>query len=77
MSLPDVPTSAAALDNMDPEVAYAGTDVGVFRTSDGGDTWASFQNGLPRSPIVELRFNRKFRRLFAGTMGRGIYIHDV
>jgi photosystem II stability/assembly factor-like uncharacterized protein len=77
LSLPDVPTSAAALDDMDPEVAYAGTDVGVFRTTDGGDTWAAFQDGLPRSPVVELLFNRRFRRLFAGTMGRGIYIRDV
>jgi photosystem II stability/assembly factor-like uncharacterized protein len=77
LSLPDVPTSAAALDDMDPEVAYAGTDVGVFRTTDGGDTWTAFQDGLPRSPVVELRFNRRFRRLFAGTMGRGIYIRDV
>jgi hypothetical protein len=77
LSLPDVPTSAAALDDADPEVAYAGTDVGVFRTSDGGDTWWPYQDGLPRSPVVELRFNRKFRRLFAGTMGRGVHIRDV
>jgi len=77
LSLPDVPTSAAALDDMDSEVAYAGTDVGVFRTADGGDTWTAFQDGLPRSPVVELRFNRRFRRLFAGTMGRGVYIRDV
>ena len=77
LSLPDVPTSAAALDDADPEVAYAGTDVGVFRTTDGGDTWGAFQDGLPRCPIVELRFNRRFRRLFAGTMGRGMFIRDV
>jgi hypothetical protein len=77
LSLPDVPTSAAALDDVDSEVAYAGTDVGVFRTTDGGDTWMAFQDGLPRSPVVELRFNRRFRRLFAGTMGRGIYVRDL
>lgn len=77
LSLPDVPTNAAALDDMDSEVAYAGTDIGVFRTADGGDTWWAFQDNLPRSPIVELRFNRRFRRLFAGTMGRGVYIRDV
>ena len=77
MSLPDVPTSAVALDDMDTEVAYAGTDVGVFRTADGGDTWFPFQTDLPRSPVTELRFNRRFRRLFAGTMGRGIYYRDI
>jgi hypothetical protein len=77
LSLPDVPTCAAALDDMDPEVAYVGTDVGVFRTADGGDTWTAFQDGLPRSPVVELRFNRRFRRLFVGTMGRGVFVRDV
>lgn len=77
LSLPDVPTNAAALDDWDAEVAYAGTDVGVFRTGDGGDTWSAYQTDLPRTPVVELRFNRRFRRLFAGTMGRGIYVRDV
>ena len=77
LNLPDVPTSAAALADFDPLVAYAGTDVGVFRTTDGGVTWTAFQDGLPRSPVVELRFNRRFNRLFAGTMGRGVYVRDV
>lgn len=77
LNLPDVPTSAVALADFDRNVAYAGTDVGVFRTTDGGVTWTAFQDGLPRSPVVELRFNRRFNRLFAGTMGRGVYIRDV
>ena len=77
LSLPDVPTSAAAIADFDPLVAYAGTDVGVFRTTDGGVTWMAFQDGLPRSPVVELRFNRRWNRLVAGTMGRGAYVRDV
>jgi len=77
LNLPDVPTSAAALVDFDSLVAYAGTDVGVFRTTDGGVTWTAFQDGLPRSPVVELRFNHRFNRLYAATMGRGVYIRDV
>jgi photosystem II stability/assembly factor-like uncharacterized protein len=77
LSLPDVPTSAIALDDDDFNVAYVGTDVGVFRTTDGGMTWTAFQDGLPRSPVVELRLNRKFNRLFAATMGRGVFVRDV
>jgi hypothetical protein len=42
-----------------------------------GVTWMAFQDGLPRSPVVELRFNRRFNRLYAGTMGRGVFIRDV
>lgn len=76
-NLPDVPTSAVALADFDAEVAYAGTDVGVFRTVDGGETWTAFQDGLPRSPVTELKFNRRHNRLFAATMGRGVYVRDV
>ena len=77
LNLPDVPTSAVAIHDNNSEVAFAGTDVGVFKTTDGGITWNGFQDGLPRCPVVELRFNRRFNRLFAGTMGRGAYFRDV
>jgi photosystem II stability/assembly factor-like uncharacterized protein len=73
MRLPDVPMSAIAVDPFDRNVAYVGTDVGVFRTSDGGASWLAFQDGLPRSPVTELRLNRRRRILFAATMGRGVY----
>jgi hypothetical protein len=77
MNLPDVPTSAVAISDFDSEVAWIGTDVGVFQTLDGGETWAAFQDGLPRSPVTELRFNRRHNRLFAATMGRGVFVRDV
>jgi photosystem II stability/assembly factor-like uncharacterized protein len=77
MNLPDVPTSAIAISDFDSEVAYVGTDVGVFRTVDGGTTWTAFQDGLARSPVTELKFNRRHNRLFAATMGRGVFVRDV
>jgi photosystem II stability/assembly factor-like uncharacterized protein len=42
LHLSDVPASAVAVDNLDRDVAYVGTDVGFFRTSDGGTTWTAF-----------------------------------
>lgn len=77
LSLPDMPTSAVALSDVDGDIAYVGTDVGVFRTTDGGTTWSAFQEGLPRSPVMELRYNRRYDRLYAATMARGVYIRDV
>jgi ligand-binding sensor domain-containing protein len=71
--LPDAPISAIAAEAYNFDIAYVGTDVGVFRTSDGGVTWTAFQNGLPRSPVTELILHQKDRILFAATMGRGIY----
>ncbi len=77
LHLPDVPTSAVAIDNLNADVAYVGTDVGVFRTGDGGITWNAFQDGLARSPVTELRLHRNARTLFAGTMGRGLYVRQL
>lgn len=77
LNLPDVPTSAVAISDIHSEQAYIGTDVGVFRTVDGGTTWTAFQDGLPRVPVVELKFNRPLNRLVAGTMGRGIFTRSL
>jgi len=77
LSLPDVPTSAVALDDQDRNIAYVGTDIGVYRTTDGGASWSQFNVGLARSPVMELRFGRRHRRVYAATMGRGIYVRDV
>ena len=73
LNLPDVPTSAVAIDNWNRNMIFVGTDVGVFKTTNGGITWNSYQTGLPRSPVVELKLNRAARKLVAGTMGRGIF----
>jgi photosystem II stability/assembly factor-like uncharacterized protein len=77
LNLPDVPTSAVAVDDLDPDVAWVGTDVGVFKTTDGGTTWTDFQQGLPRSPVTELRLQYGSRLLTAATMGRGVFQRTV
>lgn len=77
LNLPDVPTSAVAISDIHSEQAYVGTDVGVFRTVDGGTSWTAWQDGLPRVPVVELKFNKPLNRVVAGTMGRGIFTRNV
>jgi hypothetical protein len=36
-----------AIDPDSPDTVYVGTAVGVFKTSDGGATWAPKNQGLP------------------------------
>jgi hypothetical protein len=52
---------------------FAGTDVGVFHSSDGGNTWQAYSDGLPDVPIYDLAQNSN-GVIFAGTHGRGAYI---
>jgi hypothetical protein len=56
-------------------VYYAGTDVGVFVTKNGGVTWADFGNtlGLPNVQVNYLILQEKTQYLIAATFGRGIW----
>lgn len=52
---------------------YAGTDAGVFRSTDGGTTWAAINAGLtPNSRVTALRTTPD-GYLIAGIEGRGLF----
>ncbi|MBK6418023.1 MAG: hypothetical protein IPF79_02365 [Ignavibacteria bacterium] len=50
--MPNVPVNTIVLHPDDDEVAFVGTDIGVFATYDGGRSWSQFGVGLPRSPVL-------------------------
>ncbi|MBC8124829.1 MAG: hypothetical protein H7X70_03765 [Candidatus Kapabacteria bacterium] len=71
--MPNVPVNSLVLHPDDDNVAFIGTDIGVFATYDGGRNWSPFGIGLPRSPVLELRADVTFSYLRAATHGRGIW----
>lgn len=77
IGIPDVPTNGIVIDPAEPSVLYAGTDIGVFRSEDGGANWAPFSNGLPRVAVFEIVFQASKRVLKIATHGRGIYEFDL
>jgi hypothetical protein len=76
-ALPDAPTCAVAVTDLHRDIAFVGTDIGVFWTVDGGVTWSPLQERLPTCPVTVLRYGRRHRRLYAATMGRGVYTLDL
>lgn len=56
---------------------YIGTDIGVFYRDDLLNGWVAFRNGLPVSPVTDLRINASTGKLRAGTYGRGIWESDL
>jgi photosystem II stability/assembly factor-like uncharacterized protein len=53
---------------------YAGTDFGLFVSFDDGARWQPLSNGLPVTPITDIRVHRQ--DLVLSTMGRGFWIVD-
>lgn len=71
--LPDIPVNALVIDPLAATTMYIGTDVGVFRTTDGGTTWIPFSDGLPNCAVFDIRLYQPGRLLRAAMHGRGLW----
>jgi len=56
-----------------PGALYVGTDVGVYRSTDGGATWTVFSHQLPNVLVQDLLLHAPSRRLRAATQSRGVW----
>jgi hypothetical protein len=75
-NLPNVPAWSLVLDPQgtpSSRILYAGTDVGVYASLDGGQTWAPYGSGLPQAQVRDLALAPQLGILAAGTHGRGLY----
>jgi photosystem II stability/assembly factor-like uncharacterized protein len=70
--LPKCPIGAIAIWDKNPDVVFAGTDVGVYVSTDAGANWMPFGDGLPNVVIDDLKITSD-DILFAGTHGRGMW----
>ncbi len=48
------PVNAILVDSSSANIVYAGSDLGVFRSSNGGADWQWFMDGHPRTPVHDL-----------------------
>ena len=68
---------ALELDPDHPDTMWAATDVGVWRSTDAGDHWQPFNEGLPNCRVVDLAFEPATRTLRCGAWGRGVFERHV
>lgn len=71
--IPDIPVSAFVVDATNPMNLYAGTDIGVYHSSNGGTTWAPFGTGLPNSAVFDMSIHPGTYVLRVATHGKGIW----
>jgi hypothetical protein len=74
-AIPDIPVLRILVDTNDRsgQTLLAGTDIGIFRSTDGGTNWAPFNLAvIPAVSVFDIEQNLN-GDVFAGTHGRGAF----
>ena len=74
-AIPDISVNAFVIDPANSSHLYAGTDRGVFSSTDGGTSWNLYGTGLPDVAVFDLAISAG-GHLRAATHGRGYYDID-
>ena len=74
-ALPDIPVNTIVINPSNRAHLYIGTDVGVFSSLDGGQTWMVENTGFANVPVfaLALQGGEGARNLYAFTHGRGAW----
>lgn len=71
----DMPFNVILIDPRDPRLVYAGSDNGLWRSNDGGTTFAKVgrESGLPPASVFDIQINPATNRTVIFTYGRGAF----
>jgi hypothetical protein len=64
-------------DPHNPDLLFVGTDVGAYASTDRGQSWQRFMEGMPAVPVHDLEIHPRDRELIAATHGRSIWIVGI
>ncbi|MFC1481417.1 T9SS type A sorting domain-containing protein [Candidatus Neomarinimicrobiota bacterium] len=68
---PDVALYSLLVMPYDPDIIWAGTEIGIFESLDGGATWADANNGFPPTAVYEMLIVND--QVVVATHGRGVW----
>ena len=71
--IPSIPVNAFVIDPANSNRLFAGTDIGVYVSEDGGANWAPYGTGLPRASVFDMAIQPTSRTLRVATHGRGMW----
>lgn len=74
LDLPNIPVYVVRIDYGDPseKTIYVGTELGLYRTTDGGNTWARY-GSVPAARIIDLTVSLNGSLVRASAYGRGLW----
>ena len=71
----NIPHNTIVVDPSDPTIVYVGTDLGIRKSTSGGNAWTHMgpEIGMPNVAVFDLQINAATNRLVAFTHGRGAF----
>ncbi|MDR9417535.1 hypothetical protein [Gracilimonas sp.] len=64
-------------DHTNPNLLFVGTDMHVYASLDGGNSWNRMKGDMPTQPVHDLKIHPRENDLIVGTHGRGMFITDI
>ncbi|MFD2166330.1 hypothetical protein ACFSJY_08625 [Thalassotalea euphylliae] len=63
-------------DHVDEDLLFLGTELGLYATTDGGDSWFKYKNGVPTVSVMDMAIQQRENDLVLGTHGRSVIVVD-
>jgi hypothetical protein len=63
-------------DHVKPELLFAGTEFGIYFSTNGGEVWTKLTGGVPVISFRDLAIQRKENDLVGASFGRSFYVLD-
>jgi len=76
-NIPAGPVNVIREDPKNPNVLYAGTDFGVFVSTNGGARWEVLGGNLPSVQVSDLQISARDNVIVISTYGRGMWVFDA
>ena len=68
-----VPINVVKVDPGDSNTIYAGTEIGLYRSTNGGANWSRYGTGLPLVSVTDVAVNADDSAIRVSTFGRGFW----
>ena len=76
-NIPLGPVNVIREDPVNKDILYVGTDIGVYVTTDGGETWNILGGNLPSTFVHDLIIHPRDNIIVIATHGRGMWALDA
>jgi hypothetical protein len=76
-NLPDAPANAFAVDPINTDWLFVGTDLGAYYSSNGGNDWTYISSDLPVVSVYDMKIHPTDHFLVLGTHARSMYKMDL